>query len=471
VPETVTPTRKPPSRARACEGKLASGIFGYTAQKRAGVLPRKSLKPRLLAEFAATEVASGVRYYGHRYYSAELGRFINRDPIAEQGGLNLYGFCGNDGVDRWDYLGYSWLSKAFRKAAKWVKTNWTSVVSAVLSVVCPPLAFAFNTVIGYIYGGFKGMLMGIATSAIASYIGGKIPGMTQIPGGPALLGGKGLFGAMLRGSISGAIGGGVGAALSGRSIGQGILGGAIAGAVAGGITYEAGQAFGSKGAEWSKDSKALKPLRWAAGKIDAFNKGFAKAMDGVGSSVVEAWRRFTGANEPLPNGPDDAQTGRGKTGWIYEKGKRYLDVYDSRELDRGRIGMRIGDRISTSERPHISGFELDLLDLANPDFSKLSGKYDGVSFSLHGSETDPSGFSQPGVAQAMLDIAPKLQPFLADGSFVCLAPCYGRPTDAYISEMKSALKVNTILVSSGTESAFKCYQGPFLYQGGEWIEK
>jgi RHS repeat-associated protein len=42
---------------------------------------------------------------GHRFYSPSLGRFINKDPIEEQGGLNLYGFCGNNGVNRWDYLG------------------------------------------------------------------------------------------------------------------------------------------------------------------------------------------------------------------------------------------------------------------------------------------------------------------------------------------------------------------------------
>jgi len=37
--------------------------------------------------------------HGSRYYSPSLGRFINRDPIEEAGGLNLYGFCGNDGVN------------------------------------------------------------------------------------------------------------------------------------------------------------------------------------------------------------------------------------------------------------------------------------------------------------------------------------------------------------------------------------
>jgi len=34
-----------------------------------------------------------------------LGRFINRDPIDERGGLNLYAFVSNNGINRWDYLG------------------------------------------------------------------------------------------------------------------------------------------------------------------------------------------------------------------------------------------------------------------------------------------------------------------------------------------------------------------------------
>jgi RHS repeat-associated protein len=42
---------------------------------------------------------------GRRYYSPSQGRFLGRDPIQEEGGLNLYGFCGNNGVNRWDYLG------------------------------------------------------------------------------------------------------------------------------------------------------------------------------------------------------------------------------------------------------------------------------------------------------------------------------------------------------------------------------
>ncbi len=44
-------------------------------------------------------------YYGYRYYDPLTGRWPSRDPIEEEGGLNLYGFVGNDGVNGWDLLG------------------------------------------------------------------------------------------------------------------------------------------------------------------------------------------------------------------------------------------------------------------------------------------------------------------------------------------------------------------------------
>ena len=46
-------------------------------------------------------------YYGYRYYSPELRRWASPDPIGEAGGLNLYGFCGNDGVNDFDETGLS----------------------------------------------------------------------------------------------------------------------------------------------------------------------------------------------------------------------------------------------------------------------------------------------------------------------------------------------------------------------------
>ena len=52
-----------------------------------------------------TDIETGLVYYGHRYYSPSLGRFINRDPIEEDGGINLYAFCRNNAITGWDLLG------------------------------------------------------------------------------------------------------------------------------------------------------------------------------------------------------------------------------------------------------------------------------------------------------------------------------------------------------------------------------
>ncbi|MDD2763158.1 MAG: chitobiase/beta-hexosaminidase C-terminal domain-containing protein [Opitutaceae bacterium] len=49
--------------------------------------------------------ATGLYYYGYRWYSPSVGRWPSRDPIEEQGGVNLYGFVGNSPVCRIDRIG------------------------------------------------------------------------------------------------------------------------------------------------------------------------------------------------------------------------------------------------------------------------------------------------------------------------------------------------------------------------------
>lgn len=67
------------------------------------------------------DLESGLYYYGCRYYMPTDSRWLSRDPIAEKGGVNLYGFCGNGAVNRIDLLGHtplgSMAAKAFTKAA------------------------------------------------------------------------------------------------------------------------------------------------------------------------------------------------------------------------------------------------------------------------------------------------------------------------------------------------------------------
>ena len=48
---------------------------------------------------------SRLYYYGYRFYAPEMGRWINRDPIQERGGGNLYSFSFNDSINWADILG------------------------------------------------------------------------------------------------------------------------------------------------------------------------------------------------------------------------------------------------------------------------------------------------------------------------------------------------------------------------------
>jgi len=49
--------------------------------------------------------AGGQVVSGRRYYSPELGRWMNRDPIGERGGVNLYLFCLNTAISSSDPVG------------------------------------------------------------------------------------------------------------------------------------------------------------------------------------------------------------------------------------------------------------------------------------------------------------------------------------------------------------------------------
>jgi RHS repeat-associated protein len=51
------------------------------------------------------EATSGLVYYLFRFYNPQLGRWINRDPIEEVGGVNLYGFVWNNSLAWVDVLG------------------------------------------------------------------------------------------------------------------------------------------------------------------------------------------------------------------------------------------------------------------------------------------------------------------------------------------------------------------------------
>ncbi len=48
---------------------------------------------------------SGFVQFQHRWYDPETGKWLSRDPIGVMGGVNLYGYAGNNGVNRIDVDG------------------------------------------------------------------------------------------------------------------------------------------------------------------------------------------------------------------------------------------------------------------------------------------------------------------------------------------------------------------------------
>jgi uncharacterized protein RhaS with RHS repeats len=68
-----------------------------------------------------------VTDYGYRYYDPLTGRWPSRDPIEEEGGVNLYGFVGNDGIGKVDVLGtYAFVKLTIppRNVGTWLSGLW-----------------------------------------------------------------------------------------------------------------------------------------------------------------------------------------------------------------------------------------------------------------------------------------------------------------------------------------------------------
>jgi RHS repeat-associated protein len=49
---------------------------------------------------------AGYYYYGRRFYDPNLQRWVNRDPLGEAGGINLYGPVANNPVNAIDIFGF-----------------------------------------------------------------------------------------------------------------------------------------------------------------------------------------------------------------------------------------------------------------------------------------------------------------------------------------------------------------------------
>ena len=64
-----------------------------------------SYQPRFGYSSKEYDSETGLNYYGYRYLAVNQGRWLNRDPIGEAGGLNLYQFVRNSATRYLDPFG------------------------------------------------------------------------------------------------------------------------------------------------------------------------------------------------------------------------------------------------------------------------------------------------------------------------------------------------------------------------------
>ena len=91
-----------------------------------------------------------LSFIGHpsRYYSPELCRWISPDSIEyldpqSINGLNLYAYCGNDPINRFDPTGHSWES-FWNGVGDWFSDHWKEVVIGTAFIVGGALVTALT---------------------------------------------------------------------------------------------------------------------------------------------------------------------------------------------------------------------------------------------------------------------------------------------------------------------------------------
>src|SRR6185503_19535801 len=104
---------------------------------------------------------SGLVYYLYRYYEPAMQRWVNRDPLEEAGGQNLYAFTHNDPISHYDAFGLQLSGPrdpvCMRKCGKQFFSDMAGCVAVALAaaaifVLLPPV------------GGLTGAMMGWAAA-------------------------------------------------------------------------------------------------------------------------------------------------------------------------------------------------------------------------------------------------------------------------------------------------------------------
>jgi RHS repeat-associated protein len=110
-----------------------------------------------------TDIETGLSYYGYRFYNPATGSWLSRDPIGESGGINLYGFVGNDPFGFVDRNGLEPVSVATAGTATKILATPAEVAAALAALNTP-------TTLGLVVAGGGGLIIGGGTGYLVGQI-------------------------------------------------------------------------------------------------------------------------------------------------------------------------------------------------------------------------------------------------------------------------------------------------------------
>jgi RHS repeat-associated protein len=134
-----------------------------------------------------TDYTTGVTLAGHRYYDPAAGRWLNRDPIGYDGGLNLYGYVGDDPENAVDPSGHF----------IWIVAG--AVVGAVIGG-----AVAYHNGDNVWVGAGEGAVIGAVAAATGGAAAGAAAGLVEGLGGGVVA--QGIVGGVAGGAAADAAG-------------------------------------------------------------------------------------------------------------------------------------------------------------------------------------------------------------------------------------------------------------------------
>ena len=90
-----------PSTRSSVTRIILIGEFSYDAKGPFGQVIAKFETVENLFQFETKyyDKETGFGYYGYRYYDPIDGRWVNRDPIGVEGGINTYNFVSNNATN------------------------------------------------------------------------------------------------------------------------------------------------------------------------------------------------------------------------------------------------------------------------------------------------------------------------------------------------------------------------------------